>query len=314
MLDLQGRTCFSLSSASTLIGDYLITYHKNTGMRKATRSLGWAVSLLLSYGLASGSAILSTTGSFTADDDVVFLNFSLVAPDVVTIQTWSFSGGTNITGLVIPPGGFAPVLSLFDASGPQNLITFDAGGVAPSGCGPRNIDPATGFCLDAYMNLNLGIGSYIVALTQFDNLPNGGTLSNGFLEQGSGNFTGGPFFLNAGAGSQRTANWAVDISTASTFSVTPEPATPLLVFAGLMAVALWKRKASNWSEFCLSRRTKPRSRRLQAAPLPRRSLDSPRPLRRPPGPASASNPVPERIRRSALGPWAKSWKTRARMW
>jgi len=223
-----------------------IVKHRLEYMHNLSRTGSWVAVLLLSSRIASSNILVSTAGSFTADDDVVSFNFSLGAPDVVTMQTWSFAGGTNIVGSLLPPGGFAPVLSLFDATGAQNLIAFDAGGVAPSGCGVRNIDPSTGFCLDAYLNLSLGIGSYIVTLTQFDNLPNGPALPNGFFEAGNGNFTGGPFFLNAGAGFQRNGNWAVDIST-PLVTVTPEPATAVLVFTVLAALALAHRIRRRWN-------------------------------------------------------------------
>jgi hypothetical protein len=122
------------------------------------------------------------------------------------------------------------VISLFDSSG--NLLVFDDGGVAPSGCGLRNVDPATGFCLDAYINLVLQAGTYTAVLTEFDNTPNGPTLEDGFVEQGGGNFTGGPFLLNAGSGFQRTGNWDLDISS------TPEPQPTELLVAGLFVLGL----------------------------------------------------------------------------
>jgi len=74
------------------------------------------------------------------------------------MQTWSFAGGTDAAGEAIASGGFEPVLSLFDTSPSANLLGVDQGGVAPSGCRPRNLDPATGFCLDAYLQEDLPAG------------------------------------------------------------------------------------------------------------------------------------------------------------
>jgi len=182
-----------------------------------------AVLLLLFHRPVLANTILSTTGTFAVDDAEQSFNFTLASAATVTMRTWSFGGGTNANGSVITTGGFAPVLSLFNASGSQPLLAFDTGGTAPLACGPRNIDPVTGFCLDAYLNDFLSAGSYILVLTQFDNTPNGPNLSDGFFEQGNGNFTGGPFFLNAGTGFQRTGDWAVDITTA------PEPSTAALL-------------------------------------------------------------------------------------
>ena len=192
---------------------------------------------MLSCGLASANVMFSTVGTFTHDDDQVFFSISLVAPEIVTMRTWSFAGGTNAMGQVIPAGGFAPVLSLFNASAPQDLIAFDTGGTAPSGCVTRNIDPVTGFCLDAFLQESLPAGSYRLYLTEFDNTPNGPTLADGFFEQGNGNFTGGPFFLNAGAGFQRTGEWAVDVTTPGT--TVPEPSSAALAISVLSILTLW---------------------------------------------------------------------------
>src|SRR5215472_6068509 len=78
------------------------------------------------------------SGNFTQDDNELFYNFTILASTNVTLQTWSYAGGTDPLSNVVPAGGFAPVLSLFDSGG--NLLGFDAGGTAPGGCGPRNID------------------------------------------------------------------------------------------------------------------------------------------------------------------------------
>ena len=43
---------------------------------------------------------------------------SLRLPRPVTLlRTWGYAGGTNINGSLISPGGFDPILSVFDATG-----------------------------------------------------------------------------------------------------------------------------------------------------------------------------------------------------
>jgi len=167
---------------------------------------------------------MSSTGTFTSDDDRQLFNFSLASSGNVTLQTFSFAGGINGNGTVIPAGGFAPVLTLFYAAGTQDFIAQDSGGIAPGACGSRNTDPATGFCLDAFLNLNLMAGDYLLVLTQYDNTANGPSYPDGFTHDGEGNFTGGPFILNAGTSYQRIGNWAVDITRPTVASV-PEPST-----------------------------------------------------------------------------------------
>src|SRR5579875_468354 len=142
--------------------------------------------LTLSFTLAN-AAVVSYTGTFTGDGDVQLFNFQLTAPATVTAQTWSFAGGINAAGTVIAPGGFSPHIWLFDSSG--ILLQADSpespDHTAPSDCGPRAIDPSTGFCWDAYLNVPLTAGSYTLALTQDGNvLVDGFSLASGFTEQG----------------------------------------------------------------------------------------------------------------------------------
>lgn len=193
---------------------------------------------------AFADVILSGTGSFSADDDKQQFSFSLSTSTNVTMRTWSFAGGTNANGQVILTGGFAPILTLFSATGTQDFLGSDAGGVAPGSCGSRNVDPGTSFCLDAYMNLSLTPGDYLLVLTQYDNTANGPSYPDGFLHDGEGNFTGGPFILNAGNSYQRTGDWAVDITTPTTTVPVPEPSTGslLAMSIGLVVRTMQKRR------------------------------------------------------------------------
>src|SRR5215467_11270763 len=60
---------------------------------------------------------VSFSGNFSADDDVWQYILNLSKGGNVTAQTWSYAGGTNGNGAVIPSGGFAPELTLFDSTG-----------------------------------------------------------------------------------------------------------------------------------------------------------------------------------------------------
>ena len=50
------------------------------------------------------------------------ITFTLTSQNFVTFQTWSFGGGTNAAGTVIPAGGFDPLISLF--AGPAATATI----------------------------------------------------------------------------------------------------------------------------------------------------------------------------------------------
>ncbi len=182
------------------------------------------------------ASTLTFSGNFSADDDVVLIPFTISTGASVLIQTTSYAASI----------GFEPVLTLYDAAG--NLFLQDAtGGTIPSGCDVRAIDAVSGFCLDAVIQNFLNAGNYTLALTEYDNIPGGPTLAEGFPQTGNGNFTGPEFTGNPGSfilfdGEQRTSAWALSINNADTtiseppVGVTPEPATLALTGSGLLSV------------------------------------------------------------------------------
>ena len=180
------------------------------------------------------------SGAFTQDDNELYYQFTIAASSTVTLESFSYGGN----GSTVSPGGFAPVLSVFGTipSVDPTLEGFDDGGVAPSGCGARLVDPVSNACLDADLVLTLGPGTYLVVLTENDNTPNGGDLASGFNEQGNGNFTGtnegfpGESFLDP-FGYQRTPNFYFTISGADSAQALPEPSTVSLLIAGLGLLA-----------------------------------------------------------------------------
>jgi len=178
---------------------------------------------LLLAAVVSGSAIampahatdFSFTGSFTTANDVQQFNFTVGAPSIVTLRTWSYAGGTNAASTLIPQGGFDPILSLFNSSG--LLIAENDDG----GCGSVATDSVTGNCWDTYLSQNLAAGDYTVAISAFSNFALGPNLANGF--EGGGSFSG------------RTVNWAFDIlnvNGAALGGAVPEPATWAMLLLG----------------------------------------------------------------------------------
>ena len=212
--------------------------------------LGLICFLFLTAVAASASSF-SFTGTFSADDQLELFQFTAPSNNV-TLLTWGYAGGTNANSQVIPSGGFDPVLSLFDATGgllsTSLLIATndDGAGVAT--------DPLTGNAFDSLLNLTALVAgnTYVLVLSQYDNLANGPDYGAGFSQQGNGNFTPGEFgcpgvsFCDA-TPAQRNGNWAVDITgvgTAVDLSATssvPEPGSMLLLSAGITALALLRR-------------------------------------------------------------------------
>ncbi len=208
------------------------------------------VAACLSVGQASATSF-SFQGTFAQDDQLQLFQFTAPSASVI-LRTWGYAGGTNALGAIIPAGGFDPVLSLFDATGgllptsPLVATNNDGAGVAT--------DLATGLAADSLLSLTtLNAGhTYVLVLSQFDNLPNGPNYGNGFSNAGLGNFTPGEFgcggtsFCDASA-SQRTGDWAVDITgvreaTDITGGGVPEPGTVLLFATGLAGIALARRR------------------------------------------------------------------------
>jgi len=194
------------------------------------------------FPVISGATNITLQGSFTADDSFQLFTISLAAPAAVDIRSYGYGGGTTSTGVVVPRGGFDTILTLFSASGAFIDDNDDGAGAA--------VDPITGQAADARITANLAAGSYIVALTQYDNFSIG-NLIDGFAETGNPNFTADPNFATGGAcpgnmfrdisstaGRCRTGNWTVDFVNVASATAVPEPAAPLLVGFGLVLAAL----------------------------------------------------------------------------
>ncbi len=214
-----------------------------------SRSLRFVLALSLWAGAASAGSF-SFTGTFTQDDQLEIFQFTAPSNNV-TLLTWGYAGGTNANSQLIPAGGFDPVLSLFDASGglisssPLVATNNDGASVA--------IDPSTGNGFDSFLNLTTLAGStYVLVLSQSDNLANGPDYGGGFSQQGAGNFTPGEFgcggvsFCDA-TPAQRNGNWAVDIlgvgdATDLSASTVPEPGSTMLLAAGFAGLALLRQR------------------------------------------------------------------------
>jgi hypothetical protein len=204
-----------------------------------------ALALCLSIGVATAGN-LSFTGVFSQDDQLQVFLFTAPSAGAI-VRTWSYAGGTNANGQTFLPGGFDPVLSVFDAAGGllgSSLLidsNNDGAGVAT--------DPVTGNAFDSLLVL-AAAGTYALVLSENDNLPNLSTYGDGFSQTGQGNFTatengcgGTAPFCESPFLPHRTGQWAVDILGAgSVTAATPEPGSMLLFVTGIGSLALLRRR------------------------------------------------------------------------
>ncbi len=210
-----------------------------------------AVLGLASLGLAALPAAQAQTtpvyysGNFTQDDNVKLFTFDVTSPGSVILYTTSYGGGPNVNGTSSGPGGFDTILTLFDSTG-----TF----IDQNDDNAQSIaDPTTGATFDAELQDTLAAGTYQVALTEYDNFSNG-NLSDGFAEDGQGNFTGTDFGSadQAGLGfidvtqAQRTSFFNLNIGNGTLVAAVPEASTTvsfgLLLALGLGGFALAAKK------------------------------------------------------------------------
>ncbi len=190
------------------------------------------------------ASVVSYGGTLAGDDQVQQYSYTATGPGVVLFSTDSYGGGTY-NSVTTPAGGFVPVISVFNAANGLLLGSDGGDGVCSGG---MLADPTTNMCDDASLSLTLGSGSYVVAVSEFFNVPVGPNLSDGFLEEGQGNFTGatcgtsGAFYeTDVAPCVQRDGNFALNISAA------PEPTTLglgiLAIAAGLIGRRVRSRKS-----------------------------------------------------------------------
>lgn len=155
----------------------------------------------------------SFTGLLINADAIDLLPFTSTGAEL-RFRSFSYNGGTNDAGTVIPPGGFSPVLTIFTASGSYFNEYIDTEDLNF----PATLLPG---------NYQAAIGTF----GRFFDFPTKTNLSQGF--DGNGDFFG------------RNPNYAVDIVAVSSATAIPEPSSLIgITLAGLSVFKLKRKLAA----------------------------------------------------------------------
>jgi hypothetical protein len=197
---------------------------------------------LLTSATALPAATFFFAGALGADGDLARFQLSLATDGPIAVRTLSYGGWS---APLLPPGGFAPGLALYDLpAGTLQIADFLGGTAIGNACSNgAQQDPVTGFCQDATLSFQALAGSYqLILFAQGNNAP--GQLTDPFPLAPGTSFAPGPF-ADPGdptGATLRLGNWAIEVTLDGTVtSDIPEPASAGLAAAGL-GMVLWLRR------------------------------------------------------------------------
>ncbi|MEM1076947.1 MAG: DVUA0089 family protein [Pseudomonadota bacterium] len=206
--------------------------------------------LLAALGMSIGSAqaaSLGFTGQLADDSSLAIIEFTVSGNSNTVLRTVSYGGGVLPDGTMIDPGGFDPVLTVFQKSSGAFFGDRDddvTGTVLP--------DPVTNQSYDAIFELDGNVtpaGSYYLVVSQYPNRSLGDPFLGDFSvidPFGTGALYGcsnGQFCDSTGA--NRTSDWAVileNVESAAPYAPIPVPPALPLLASGMFGLWFLGRK------------------------------------------------------------------------
>jgi hypothetical protein len=185
-----------------------------------------AADLLFNIGTLPDTSNTFSTGILPDPNAIVSYLFTLDSNSTVTFQSYSWGGGTNAAGAAIAPGGFDPLLTLFDDTTGGYIID------QPDTFGTSN--------LDFQLVQDLAAGNYRAVISAAGNFANAvdpsGNFSDGFSRSAAV-----ADFVNV------TSEYAFNIKvTKKPATTVPEPSDLIgTVVAGFTVVMLRRRLSSS---------------------------------------------------------------------
>jgi len=245
--DFSDSTMWHSLSSITGADDAEIIFKKREYTMKNLRLfLGMAATLLFGSSAYAIPADFDFSGAFSADNDIVLLDFSVGVDSNITIFSSSWGDDLGTGDGYVADAGFDPILAIWDSFGNQ-VAEQDDGSI--EGTTASNGTDYTHGVWDSFFDVFLVAGDYTASIAQYDNFSVSTSLADGFINDGNANFTtafGAESLFNGvwSGDDSRTGDWAFHILNVEAASQTtvPEPSIIALFAAGLFGIGFARRR------------------------------------------------------------------------